>query len=65
MNDLIEISPGINRADLVVGVYTYSYYIDYEVISGTFIVTPNGIGALLLSPEYTIDNGLLVEEEFE
>lgn len=64
MNDLIELSPGENRVTLVVGSYAYSYYMDYQLVPGNFFVPPNGNGALLLSPSFTIDNGLF-EEEFE
>ncbi len=65
MNDLIEITPGENRVTLVAGSYSYSYYMDFNVIAANFFVSPNGNGILLLSPEYTIDYGLVEEEEFE
>ena len=67
MSDLIEISPGVNRVTLVAGSYTYSYYMDHELISSSFFVDPNGNGMLLLSPEYTISTGFVEEEveEFE
>jgi len=65
MNDLIEISPGENRVTLVAGSYEYGYYMDYQLIIGNFFVSPNGNGIALLSPEYTIDYGLIAEEEFE
>ena len=66
MGDLIEISPGINPVNLGPGIYTYSYYLDYQLVTGEFTVSPNGNGILLLSPEYTIFyDGLLDEAESE
>jgi len=65
MNDLIELSPGRNRVTLVVGSYQYSYYMDYNLVYGAFFVSPNGNGTVIVSPSFTIDNGLVDQEEFE
>ncbi|MBM3144102.1 MAG: hypothetical protein FJ010_03850 [Chloroflexi bacterium] len=62
MNDLMEIEPGVNRVTLVAGVYEYNYFMDYQLVSGDFFVTPNGNGVLLLGPSYTINYGYLEED---
>lgn len=61
-NYLITVEPGENRVQLVAGTYSYSYYIDYETITGSFFVRPNGNGRVMFSPSYTIDNGFLDTE---
>ena len=63
-NYLVTVEPGENRVQLVAGVYTYSYYMDYELISGSFFVSPNGNGIAMFSPSYTIDYGT-AEEDLE
>ncbi len=65
MNDLVEIGPGENSLILVAGSYEFSYYLNYELVTGSFFVPPNGNGVLFLSPEYTIDYGLVEQEDLE
>ncbi len=60
-NYLLTVNPGENRVRLVVGVYKYSYFMDFQQVTGTFFVSPNGNGIAMFSPAYTIDNGLLDE----
>jgi hypothetical protein len=54
-NYLITINPGLNVVTLVSGSYKYSYYQDGSLISGHTVVTPNGIGVLVITPEYVYD----------
>lgn len=63
-NYLVTVSPGENRLQLVAGSYDYSYYMDFQKISGGFFVPATGNGRVMFSPEYTIDYGA-VESEFE
>ncbi len=64
-NYLITVSPGENRVRLVAGVYKYAYFIDFQQVTGTFFVSPNGNGIAMFSPAYTIDNGLIDESTQE
>ncbi len=60
-NYLLTVNPGENRVRLVVGVYKYSYFMDFQQVTGSFFVSPNGNGIAMFSPAYTIDNGLIDE----
>ncbi|MEA3351227.1 MAG: hypothetical protein U9Q82_11440 [Chloroflexota bacterium] len=57
-NYLVTANAGVNRVDLIAGSYTFSYYMDYQMHSGTMFVPKHGNGALILRPGYVMDNGL-------
>jgi hypothetical protein len=52
---LVTANPGVNIFTLVSGSYKYSYYQDYKVISGSMVVTKNGVGVLVITPVYVYD----------
>jgi hypothetical protein len=54
-NYLVTANPGVNVFTLVSGSYKYSYYQDYKLISGSMVVTKNGIGVLVVTPNYVYD----------
>jgi len=56
-NYLVTVYPGVNRVKLVAGNYGYSYYLDYQIVSGSMYVPVNGTGGLTLKPSYVMDNG--------
>ncbi len=62
-NYLLQVEYGINRYQLVAGVYQYSYYLDYTLHTGTLVVTKNGLGVLVLSPTYVY--GFVEEDGLE
>lgn len=60
---LVTLNPGENSFRMVAGVYDYSYYLNYQLTTGSFFVRPTGSGRLMLSPSYTIDYN--AGDEFE
>lgn len=64
-NYLLTVNPGVNRVRMVTGVYEYSYFIDYQQVTGSFFVSPNGNGIAMFYPAYTITNGLVTNDQQE
>jgi len=54
-SDLVTINPGVNRLTLVSGTYKFSYYQNNQLVSGTMVVTPNGLGVLIVSHSFVMD----------
>jgi hypothetical protein len=57
-NYLVTVNTGVNRVKLVSGNYRYSYFLDYQLTSGSMYVPVNGTGGLTLKPAYVMSNGL-------
>jgi hypothetical protein len=52
---LVTADPGVNIFTLISGSYKFSYYQDAQLITGNMVVTPNGIGVLVITPSYVMD----------
>jgi hypothetical protein len=52
---LVTVNPGINVLTLISGNYRYSYYQDNRLLTGSMVVTPNGLGTLVVTPSFVID----------
>jgi hypothetical protein len=64
-NYLVTVNPGVNKVKLVSGNYSYSYYLDYQITSGSMYVPVNGTGGLTLKPAYVMSNGLEAGDDSE
>jgi hypothetical protein len=53
-NYLVTVEPGINVFTVVSGSYKYTYYQDNQPITGSVIVSQNGLGVLVFTPSYVI-----------
>jgi hypothetical protein len=53
-NYLVTVEPGINVFTMVSGSYKYSYYQDNQPVTGSMVVTQNGLGVLVITPSYVI-----------
>jgi hypothetical protein len=54
-NYLVTVEPGINVFSLLSGSYKYSYYQDLQLVTGSFVVSPNGNEVLVISPSYVME----------
>jgi len=52
---LVTVNPGINVFTLISGNYRYSYYQDSRLLTGSMVVTPNGLGTLVVTPSFVMD----------
>jgi hypothetical protein len=52
---LVTANPGVNVFTLVSGSYKFSYFQDYKLVSGSMVVTKNGVGVLVVTPTYVYD----------
>lgn len=52
---LVTVDPGINVFMLISGNYRYSYYQDGRLLTGSMVVTPNGLGTLVFTPSFVMD----------
>ena len=52
---LVTANPGVNVFTLVSGSYKYSYFQDYKLVTGSMVVTKNGVGVLVVTPAYVYD----------
>ncbi|MBG7609434.1 MAG: hypothetical protein IZT55_01070 [Anaerolineae bacterium] len=62
-NYLVTVNPGVNKVKLVSGSYSYSYFLDYHLVSGSMYVPVNGTGGLTLRPSFVMSNGLEDDSE--
>jgi hypothetical protein len=54
-SDIVTINPGVNVITLISGTYKFSYYQDNKLVTGSMLVTPNGLGVLVVSPSYVME----------
>lgn len=52
---LVTVNPGINVFTIISGNYRYSYYQDSRLLTGNMVVTPNGLGTLVVTPSFVMD----------
>ena len=52
---LVTVDPGINIFTLISGNYRFSYYQDHRLLTGSMVVTKNGLGTLIFTPSFVID----------
>jgi hypothetical protein len=52
---LVTVDPGINVFTMISGNYRYSYYQDSRLLTGSMVVTPNGLGTLVVTPSFVMD----------
>jgi hypothetical protein len=60
-NYLVTVDPGINVYTVISGSYKYSYYQDNQLVTGSMMVTKNGLGTLVVTPSYVL--GFIDEAE--